>query len=783
MKYLITPLLLLLITVTWFFVTTDHFHGLNSIQHLANYRSGLLNTRTLSMINERRLLKGSGAASVAIDKLGIPHIFGSDLHSLGYAIGYMHARDRYFQMELLVYSVMGRLSEIIGEDGIYSDWNWKRFNLESKAKAIFDTMAVTQPDLYHYLTSYTDGINAYLSSESVSERDPLYLIWDRSPCKWKPYYSFLIQWYLSFDLTFYDDYFDKQEVLDKLPSSIRDILYPSHKPGQPIIIPEQLNRNGGMMENKLLSLFDHPRINKYATRASNKSLGSNNWVVGSSRTNDSQLFLCNDLHLFLTRPNVFYEVQLKCPQFHVYGYTIPGVPLVLTGHNEHIAWGITNGGWDVTEQYLLKIDQTNKDHYWLDGKWQAMKAINMPVRIKGSRQQDYWVKYSTFGPVVQKGSYTFSLKWFPAEGAEAVQSFWKLMKASDWPQFREALRTYDYPAQNFAYADTKGNIGMICAGKMPVKPAGYAGGLLNGTVSTHWSYIPFDSLPQSFNPVRDYLFSANQEPDTSNHYFSSRWFDDLYRPDRINQMLESKKALTLKDMREMQLDITDLSVKDVQALVTKYAAVDQLSKSWKMLLKWNGELKAYKKEAIFYKVFRNVAADGSKDIAAFSGVKQVPSFDQFIHFLLTYDSVFYNGKLLLTGKVVQKMIARTDSLNAAENYKSDLPSNFPNSYSFSVPNITFLPGLEMQVNDIGGSDNTINVNYSAHPVIRTVIELKNDSITSWMVNAIGQTGRMNESLYSAQLKMWKKNELHKTQFVSDKRKLKYINQIIIFSNK
>ncbi|GAA0557137.1 penicillin acylase family protein [Chitinophaga japonensis] len=778
MKRFLGVLLLVLLAAAWLYLTNYHFHGLGSLQQLADYRKGILGKEALPENSGTVLAGPAGAATIDIDTLGIPHIFGSNANALAYAAGYMHARDRYFQMELLAFAVMGRLSEIIGADGIYSDQNWKRFDLEERARRLLDTLALTQPDLFSYLNAYALGVNAYISREDDAHRDPMYLIWNYQPGAWKPYYSFLVQWYMSFDLTFYDDYFDRQEILDKLPPAVRSILYPDRPDKPSFIIPGQAEPTlQGTRGNMLAECFK-PHIPSvgYAARPTNRSLGSNNWVVGATHTESGQLFLCNDLHLFLTNPGIFYEMQLKCPGMHVYGYTIPGVPLVLTGHNERIAWGITNGGWDVTEQYLLRLNPSNKGQYWLDGKWADMDTRHYAIHVKGQSPQHIQVRYTVFGPVVERDSLVYALRWHPAQGGHAIQAFWKLGKAGNWPGFREALRGYDYPSQNFVYGDIQGNIGMICAGSMPVKPPGYAGGLLDGRVSPLRQYVPFDALPMSYNPDRNYLFSANQEPVNGDYYYAARWFADLYRPSRINNILSAGKHFSREDMRQMQLDVTDLSVQDLHTLLDKYAHPAVLSANWQAIRQWEGRIDATKKEAAFYKAFREAAGISSRRLATSLDVRSPPSFDQFMHFLLCNDSLTYKERPITPRKCFLELMALTDSVYAAGKHAGA-------AYAFSIPQFTFLPGLDIRVEGLGGNDNTINVNHGAHPVIRTIIELKGTGIRSWMVNAIGQTGRLNEKNYTQQLASWKENQVHPTRFVTSPGDLEGITERIIFSPK
>jgi len=779
MKRYIGIALLVTITGIWLYFTSINYKGLNSVQGLASYHDGLLSKQGVPHKARTTLNAPISGAQVEIDTLGIPHIFAKDANGAAYALGYMHARDRYFQMELTAYTVMGRLSEILGEPGIRSDRHWRRFEIEERAQAYLDKLSREMPDLYSYLKAYEAGINSYLSNEDISSRDPMYTIWNYDPRPWKAWYAFLVQWYMSGELTFYDDYFNKQELLDKLPDTIRQILYPSHSAGQPLIIPGNSAPAGTLKEQTVTKVFGTAQTNNYDPMPFNRSLGSNNWVVGASHTRSGQLFLCNDLHLQLTTPNVFYEVQLYCPSMHVYGYSIPGTPFVVTGHNEKIAWGITNGGWDVTEQYLLKLDPKDPNRYWLDGKWQTMETRTFNLEVKNSGQQKINIQYTVFGPLVKKDSMVYGLKWHPQQSCTAVTSFWKLMHAANWEDFRNALRNYDYPAQNFVYGDIMGNIGMVCAGKMPLKPAGYTGGILDGTHTPEGGYVPFDSLPQSYNPRQDYLFSANQEPEQGRNYYASRWFDDLYRPRRISEMLSGSGKMDKEDVSRMQSDVKDLSVNDLKILLQKYAAAGQLSADWELMRNWDGVLSPGNRQAIFYKYFRWAVNIVSKDLARNIGVRAAPGYDQFINFLLHYDTVAFAGKTFDTHNYFGNIIHITDSLYNTYGRSK----NAVDPYAFNVPQMTLLPVLSIHVNGVGGSENTINVNYGAHPVIRTLIEIDHQAIRSWMVNAIGQTGRVNETGYLQQLSSWKQNSLHSTQFTTHPNELNFIEEHILFTDR
>lgn len=784
MKHYLSLVGLAGLLLAWVWASQSTSWGGNSAANIAAYHGGILSLQEPPPPAALTLPTPVRGAQVYIDSLAVPHIFGQDAPGVAYALGYMHAKERYFQMELLSHVVSGRLAELVGEAGLGSDREWKPFEFERKGQLILDSLQAADPALHAYLTAYSQGVNAYLAQEVPAQRDPLYLVFGRAPQAWKPYNSFLLQWYVAAQLSYYDDYLDKQELLDKLPEQVRGMLYPDYPTTPDYIVPATATAGPSAEKpaagKAVVSVFRPRQANLFATRPTNKSLGSNNWVVGPQRTASRQVLLCNDPHLALTAPNIFYEVQLQCPSFHLYGYTIPGIPMVLTGHSNRIAWGVTNGSWDVTEQYVLRLHPQDSTRYWLDGRWEKMQTNTYRLQVKDSDPQVERVEYSVFGRVIRKGPLVYALRWHPQNGTQAVQALWRVMQATNWQQFRTALRRYDYPSQNFVYGDVEGNIGEISAGKMPLKPARYAGGMLDGTTRPLQRYVPFDSLPQSYNPGQGYLFSANQEPQRGPYYYAAHWFEDLYRPRRINTLLQQGSAFTKDQMIAMQQDVVDLSVKDVQQLLRKYTTTREQSAEWRTLARWNGTLEAASPQARFYKAFRRSAQLTGKQLAGRLGVKAAPSFDQLLHFLLTYDTLPTATGPVQSKALVRRLLAQTDSLYQAAG-NSDEEGASP--YDFSVAHISSVPGLETQVRGVGGSENTINVNYDAHSVIRTVVEIGPKGVSSWMVTGGGQSGRINSRFYGQQLEAWKRNGVHATQFVSSPAELKAISQQILFVTK
>ncbi|MFA0963363.1 penicillin acylase family protein [Roseivirga sp. BDSF3-8] len=777
MKKIGKTIVILLILAGWIYFLTSPYEGLNSPAEISSYNNGLLTLEPLKTTDSE--ISGlPSEATVKVDSIGIPHIFAKDEKSLGYALGYMHARDRYFQMEMISHIAMGRLAEIIGDPGLGSDSEWRAFLFEEKAKETYSNLASTNPELHAYLGAYADGINAYVEQEKSSERDPLYLLWDYEPNQWEPSYTFLIQWYLSAQLTYYTDYVDKQELLDKVPEDIRKILYPTKPENQRFIIPEseKVLASSEIKEMPVAGIFRKGKANTYNTTPSNKSLGSNNWAIAPQKSAKNQAILCNDPHLALTAPVIMYEVQLSSPKLQAYGYTIPGSPIVVSGHNSNIAWGITNGGWDVTELYVLKTDSTKPGTYFYEGEWLKTESKKYTLNSKGQPPYEITVEYSKLGKVVKDKDLTYAVYWHPQKGTHATQTFWDIMQASDWNQFKSALKGYDHPSQNFAYADRKGNIGIISAGKMPVKPEGYAGGLLDGTKKMTGEYLPFDSLPMAYNPAQNYIFSANQEPERDGDYYSSQWYDDLYRPRRIDNLLSEKNDFQAKDMTDLQSDVVDLMVADIQGIAKKHLSENKLSDNWKQFMEWDGTLSPEDDMRFMYKALRQSINESRTKIAEKLDVKMAPTLDQFIHFLLTEEEIKLNGEIVKTDKLFGDIAERTDSLIISQS--GNTPTGNP--FSFEVGHLTSLPGFSIPVNGMGGSENTVNVNYGAFSVIRTVVALDSTGIESWMITAGGQSGRVNSPRYLQQLPDWVSNQPHLTQSPEQPEQVNQVAQTIHF---
>jgi penicillin amidase len=288
------------------------------------------------------------------------------------------------------------------------------------------------------------------------------------------------------------------------------------------------------------------------------TLGSNNWVVNGAHTATGKPLLANDTHLELTIPPIWYEIHTTAPGWNVKGITFPGAPLVIIGHNDRIAWGFTNNGADVLDLYIETFNPANPDEYRVNGKWKKADVYDEVIKVKGAPDEHMRLVVTRHGPVLQnEGDKTYAMRWTALEPGGLANSYNWLGKARNWKQFREVLRQVWGPAQNVVYADVEGNIGFVMAARVPIRKKGHGEIPVSGDTDEYeWiGYIPFEQLPQSFDPESGLIVTANARVTGPGYkpYLSDRW-EEPYRTARIFDLLHDKHDLRPEDMLKVQTD-------------------------------------------------------------------------------------------------------------------------------------------------------------------------------------------------------------------------------------
>jgi penicillin amidase len=525
------------------------------------------------------------------DRWGVPHIFARNEHDLFFAQGYVTAQDRLWQMDLQRRTASGRLSEVLGPATLETDLFLRTLGLRRVAAA---EVAQLDAATLQVLEAYAAGVNAFVAAQR--DRLPLeFTILGFTPEPWTPADSLAWGKVLAWDLG--GNW--RRELLNAAllarfgPEAWQE-LTPGYPGGGPVVVNPVSYR--GVEE--LLALAD--RVDRWLG-AAGPEIGSNNWVLAGARTTTGAPLLANDPHLGIQMPSVWYEVHLNAPGWDVAGASLVGVPGVVIGHNRRIAWGVTNAGPDVQDLYLEQVNPENPRQYRYQDRWEEFQVIREEIGVRGrARPEQLDVYLSRHGPLINgvvKGlERPMALRWTALEPNGVYRALIALNRAGSWEEFRAALHDFAVPAQNFVYADVDGNIGYQLPGRIPVRALGEGQYPVPGwTGEYEWKgYIPFDELPSLFNPPAGYVVTANNKVvDDGYRYFITRDWAPPFRAQRIIELLNAKRQLSVEDLARVQADErSEPSYRFAQYLLSLRPADEPSRRALGVLSNWDGTLAA-----------------------------------------------------------------------------------------------------------------------------------------------------------------------------------------------
>ena len=498
------------------------------------------------------------------DAFAVPHIYAENPTDLYRAVGWCMAQDRLFQMDLIRRATMGRLSEVIGEKTVEVDLLMRALDMTGKSRRLLDAI---DPDQLAAMEAFSDGVNQYIESHR-DRLPPEFTILGYAPEPWKPIHSFNVIGYMAFDLsTGWKTEIFFHQVMEKLGRAMVDEILPDIG-ASTVIYPDFKNGTSLLGLKKFLP--------DAATTLADLGLtvfsGSNNWAVAGAKSARRGPILANDMHLGLNAPGIWYPMHQDLKgAFSVTGVVVPGQPFVTAGHNEHLAWGFTNVMNDDMDFYLEKTDPGHPDQYLFNGQWRDMRVRTEKIGIKGKEPALRKLRYTHRGPVVSAleglGDQVVSMAWTGNADSNEVRSLYLLARAKNWQDFKNAMKTFRSVSQNTVYADTAGNIGLYCCAGIPIREKGDGIAVFPGWTDEYdWKgFVPFEQLPHSFNPARNFVASANNRTVGDDYpYYISRWFVADHRHRRIKEMLEEKKALSVDDIKQMHGDWKSKLVQDMR---------------------------------------------------------------------------------------------------------------------------------------------------------------------------------------------------------------------------
>jgi penicillin amidase len=590
--------------------------------------------------------------TVERDGWGVPHIRAASVEDLAEAQGYVMAQDRLWQMDLLRRVARGQLSEILGSQTLSVD---KEFRTKGFSRAAERDVALLDPESRKIMVAYASGVNKFI--EQHQNALPLeFSLLRYKPQPWQPSDTLVISAYMYRTLTdTCERELNRAKITERAGADRSKDLFSEEASMDHFVVGDPNVQNDGsqrsaseddedddddMQSDTVLkanlgvptgvaSSESAPDLTsalaqsiKTFIKESNseirQGLGSNNWVVSGAHTATGKPLLANDTHLELSIPPIWYEIHLTAPGWNVKGFTLPGAPMVIIGHNDRIAWGFTNNGADVQDLYIETFNPSSPDEYRVRGAWTKAEIIDETIHVKGQPDEHLKVTVTRHGPIMHReGDKAYALRWTATEPGGLANSYNWLGKAQNWKEFRDTMKRVWGPGQNAVYADVEGNIGYIMAARVPLRKKAHGEVPVPGDTDDYeWTgYIPFDQLPQALNPESGLIVTANARVVGSNYkpYLTDRW-EEPYRTARIYDLLHDRHDLRPEDMLKVQTDTYSyphafLADQLSAAAKTVKPKDPRAQKLIEGLKDWNGIADANSPEVPFLHLARRAALD------------------------------------------------------------------------------------------------------------------------------------------------------------------------------
>jgi len=552
----------------------------------------------------------NAAVDVYRDQMGIPHVYATTSHDLFFTQGYVQAQDRFWQMDAWRHIGSGSLSEMFGSGQMETDSFLRTLGWKETAQAEWDGLGAEPRAI---LQAYTDGVNAYLKDHDGTALSLEYAVLKLlSPSYkiqvWTPVNSLTWGKAMAWDLRGnMDEEIERAILLKTLTPQQINELFPPYPSDHPVIvnqigngIPATSTTNQDTAQFQipdatLAALQHNAGLLDSALGPSNDGIGSNSWVVSGALTATGKPILANDPHLGIQMPSIWYQMDMHCmPKsdqcpYEMSGFSFAGVPGIIIGHNDKIAWGFTNTGPDVMDLFIEKVNPDNPNQYEVNGQWADFQTRSETLNVVGGSPVTITIRSTQHGPVISDtygplkdtntdkapdfvpfkdnsgvflpDHYVIALEWTALKPSSPFEAVWGFNKAQNWDDFRNAAKDFHVPAQNLIYADTSGDIGYQMPGDVPIRKSGDGRYPVPGWTGQYdWTgFIPFDQLPYAFNPSEGYIVTANNQvaPNSYPYFITADW-NYGFRANRIVNMIKGAPGkIDIATIQKMQGDNYD----------------------------------------------------------------------------------------------------------------------------------------------------------------------------------------------------------------------------------
>lgn len=735
------------------------------------------------------------------DSYGINHIYAKNQRDLFFMQGYLSARDRLFQFEIWRRQATGTVSEIFGEQELKRDIGTRLFMFRGDIR---DELNHYHDDGYEIITSYTDGVNAYINEvlEDPQNLPIEFKLLDIKPQPWGP--EVVISRHQGL-LGNIGQELDIGRAVSRVgEEKVKELLW--LHPKEPSL---KLNKkiSSEDLDNDILELYNafrkpidfkddyilekYRNNNKITDLSSSKpefndelSIGSNNWAISGKKSATGFPILANDPHRSIVAPSLRYLTHLVAPGWDVIGGGEPEIPGISIGHNGYGAWGLTVFRTDAEDLYVYELDPNDSNKYWHKGEWLKFKTIKEKIPVKVGDDYEAELKYSVHGPVTfvdekRNRAYAVRCGWLEVGGSPYLASL-RMNQSYSWDEFREACNYSNIPGENMVWADKDGNIGWQAVGIAPIRNTHSGLVPVMGDGNYEWDgYLPIVDKPNIFNPEEEYFATANQNvtPESYNEWNAIGFsWSDPYRGDRVNEILESSTDLTMKDMIELQVDYHSIPSIKLIKMLSQVKMDNKFNIYLQKLLDWDNKIVKGSGEALVY-------VNWEREIMRKYHEKYVP--DEVKEFINVQLYRIINNLNESTNKERDGFLKETFISSVRE-----LELNFGDKLNSAVygqndyKHIRVRHPLELVVNDSiskilgfktyprGGNAYTpgstgSNLSQSSGATFRVIIDTENwdNSLAS---NAPGQSGNPNSQFYRNLYEEWANDKYFKLLYSKDK---------------
>lgn len=736
-----------------------------------------------------------GKATVYLDDRLVPHIFAQHDEDAFFIQGFLHAKFRLWQMEFQTAAAAGRISEILGNDARFLrfDREQRRLGMVYAAENAAKEMN-RNPETKISTTAYSAGVNAYINSLTESTLPLEYKLLGYKPEQWSPFKIALFLKQMSKTLAGYDRDFEMTNAKAVFGEKKLGLLFPQAPDSLiPMIPAGTVFEKQGIIPVKpptadSLYFGKDTSVTLKEVNRPDRNNGSNNWAVSGTKTASGAPILCNDPHLELTLPSIWYEMQVSTPSMNVYGATFPGTPSVIIGFNDSIAFGFTNAQRDVKDYYRIRFKDDSKKEYRYNGQWQPATLRIEQIKISGAATILDTVAYTVFGPVMYDESFTHdstgsnavAVRWTAHDASNEGLMWLKLNKAKNYNDYEAAIKDFSTPGQNMLFASKGGDIAIWQQARFPARWKGQGIYIMPGEDSSYrWQgFIPQRENPHIINPVSGFIQSANQRPvDTSYPYFIPGNYITA-RGVTLNNRLQQMQQITPKNMMDLQLDYYSSFAADAVPLLLKYTQDSRFTDKEKSYLNQVKQWNFYcTPDAAAPTIFQAWIDSLEKiiwldELAAIKDPKPFPDEQTLLELLLKDSlSVFINDKTTPVTETIHQQITKAFRVAAAQLSVEEVENGLT-WWKHKKPSVyhllrtALLPFARKDLH-VGGWNNTINAITSTHgPSWRMIVHLTKET-EAYGVYPGGQQGNAGSKYYDSFIDTWSAGKYYKLWMMNE----------------